>query len=583
MERCRKYRVETAPKVQAQTTIPQYSRPFPKPQPIQAKADEQELDQHNQQRFSHNILTALNNSSAAPQPAATGMPIMPKLTAGAVGDKYEQEADAVASQVVQQLNSPPDRMQRYGYGKKDEATFQRQPIAGAVQRVPGYGSDAEEETVRMKPMVQLKGASVGGVAPPDLEEAIQRERSRGQALADNIRNPMENAFGADFGGVRIHTDNTADQLNQSIQAKAFTTEQDVFFRQGAYAPQSKGGQELLAHELTHVVQQNGRSVQRSLLQRNVPNLIQRDDDESFSESTGNAIDICSSGADIVKGLSDTAGITSLAGNADALGDFTGDVATTLENSKFVYEAYKVGIPRTQEETLTTIQGVAGLAALTSSLDTYGTLLSYVTDTSSLISLGSYISEYNPIIGFIGSGTKTLRATQEGWALGYIRVDMDKIASDSSKPDSVKQTAQKLSAIAWEQGKGKYFDAGLNAADTLSNAGDPLSKGITQVATKSMGSSWGGWMVRKLAQSNRFTASYIDSYETAKQRAEQEAEQSKESLRLLALPTVNDGETEDVKKLYLAAKALKLDYFMDAIKTAVLGLPDGDKKTQLGSL
>jgi len=67
---------------------------------------------------------------------------------------------------------------------------------------------------------------------------------------------MEGAFGADFSGVRVHTDRTSDQLNQSIQAKAFTTGQDVFFRQGAYEPGSRGGQELLAHELTHVEQQN---------------------------------------------------------------------------------------------------------------------------------------------------------------------------------------------------------------------------------------------------------------------------------------------------------------------------------------
>ena len=75
---------------------------------------------------------------------------------------------------------------------------------------------------------------------------------------------MGKAMGADFSGVKVHTDSQADQLNQSIQAKAFTTGQDVFFRQGTYQPGSKDGQELIAHELTHVVQQNGGTVQRSL-------------------------------------------------------------------------------------------------------------------------------------------------------------------------------------------------------------------------------------------------------------------------------------------------------------------------------
>jgi hypothetical protein len=66
---------------------------------------------------------------------------------------------------------------------------------------------------------------------------------------------MEREFGADFGGVRVHTGAQADILARSIQAKAFTTGQDVFFRQGAYEPGLRGGQELIAHELTHVVQQ----------------------------------------------------------------------------------------------------------------------------------------------------------------------------------------------------------------------------------------------------------------------------------------------------------------------------------------
>jgi hypothetical protein len=75
---------------------------------------------------------------------------------------------------------------------------------------------------------------------------------------------MENAFGADFGGVRVHTDSTSDTMNRAIQARAFTTGKDVFFRQGEYNPSSRNGQELLAHELTHVVQQTGGVRQKSV-------------------------------------------------------------------------------------------------------------------------------------------------------------------------------------------------------------------------------------------------------------------------------------------------------------------------------
>jgi hypothetical protein len=82
---------------------------------------------------------------------------------------------------------------------------------------------------------------------------------------------MEKAFGGvDFSQVKVHNDAVSDQLNQSIQARAFTTGQDVFFRGGEYDPGSRGGQELIAHELTHVVQQNEGVVQRSLSKKPSP-------------------------------------------------------------------------------------------------------------------------------------------------------------------------------------------------------------------------------------------------------------------------------------------------------------------------
>ncbi|MDB9328485.1 DUF4157 domain-containing protein, partial [Nodularia spumigena CS-590/02] len=112
--------------------------------------------------------------------------------------------------------------------------------------------------------VQRQEAIGGGEASTDLESSINSARVGGQAIADNIREPMEVAFGADFSGVKVHTDGQSDQLNRSIQARAFTTGQDVFFRSEEYNPGSRGGQELLAHELTHVVQQNGGAVMRSL-------------------------------------------------------------------------------------------------------------------------------------------------------------------------------------------------------------------------------------------------------------------------------------------------------------------------------
>ncbi len=99
----------------------------------------------------------------------------------------------------------------------------------------------------------------GGPLPAALAERIEAKRGDGAPLDTGTRAAMEGPLGADLTGVRVHTDPEADALNQSVSAVAFTTGSDIFFRQGAYAPGSPGGDGLLAHELTHVVQQGGSS------------------------------------------------------------------------------------------------------------------------------------------------------------------------------------------------------------------------------------------------------------------------------------------------------------------------------------
>ena len=106
------------------------------------------------------------------------------------------------------------------------------------------------------------GREAGDVAAvaPDVEAAIGRSRHGGHALDGETRRTMESAFGMDFGDVRIHTDAKSDALNRRLSATAFTTGADIFFREGAYEPGTRGGRELLAHELTHVVQQEAATV-----------------------------------------------------------------------------------------------------------------------------------------------------------------------------------------------------------------------------------------------------------------------------------------------------------------------------------
>lgn len=125
----------------------------------------------------------------------------------------------------------------------------------AVQRlVLQRQGPEEEEEIQAKSDLHQVGLE-GGRVPRDVESAIQRARGGGQPLEGAVQKQMSETMGYDFSGVRVHIGQEADGLNQQLQAKAFTTGADIFFRRGAYDPGSGSGRELVAHELTHVVQQ----------------------------------------------------------------------------------------------------------------------------------------------------------------------------------------------------------------------------------------------------------------------------------------------------------------------------------------
>jgi len=126
---------------------------------------------------------------------------------------------------------------------------------------------------------QATGAPGGGELDPEVESSIQRARGGGHGLDGSVRAQMETSLGADLSGVRVHTGSEADRLNQAVSARAFTTGSDVFFRQGEYSPGSSTGRELLAHELTHVVQQDGAPVQAKLTLGPVDDPAEREADE----------------------------------------------------------------------------------------------------------------------------------------------------------------------------------------------------------------------------------------------------------------------------------------------------------------
>ena len=100
------------------------------------------------------------------------------------------------------------------------------------------------------------------------EDAANELASRsGAELPANVRQPLESQFDADFSQVRVHSDRAAAQATSALGARAFTVGRHIAFNQGEYKPASAAGQRLLAHELTHVVQQSGASVGRAVFKR----------------------------------------------------------------------------------------------------------------------------------------------------------------------------------------------------------------------------------------------------------------------------------------------------------------------------
>ena len=212
--------------------------------------------------------------------------IQPKLTIGQPGDPYEREADAMADEVVQKSlankaepavqpkcstcqgeedNAVLPKLQRMNKEEEDEIAtpkLQRMGEEGEEEVQMKSQTDhpegfVDEEEMMYNQPTQLKSSGGPAVASDELSDQITQHKGSGQPLEKETRGEMESAFGADFGNVRVHTGAASVQMNQDLNAQAFTHGSDVHFNSGKYDPGSTEGKRLLAHELTHVVQQGG--------------------------------------------------------------------------------------------------------------------------------------------------------------------------------------------------------------------------------------------------------------------------------------------------------------------------------------
>lgn len=226
--------------------------------------------------YSTEVVKGNNRSNAHVKPSQGSgkLSIQPKLTRGQPNDKYEQEADRVADQVVKTLPSQKPAIQKKCAACKQKEGVQTKPFLQKMEeeevQAKAFPSIMRMDEEEVQPKIQLKeeeeiqtkkDTNSSWVAPQKIQSKIGQSKGGGSPLPSSTKSFMESRIGVDFSKVRIHNDNNAHKLSTKLNAQAFATGNNIFFNQGKYNPETRSGKHLLAHELTHTAQQ-GKSVIR---------------------------------------------------------------------------------------------------------------------------------------------------------------------------------------------------------------------------------------------------------------------------------------------------------------------------------
>jgi hypothetical protein len=268
-----------------------------------------------------------SGSFFAPVNRAAVPAVQAKMTVGKTGDKFEQEADKMADKVMR-MPSPASSAKEEKIQRKADEQLQKAPAEEKIQKTarPEEVQKAADEKLQKKEEEALQKKSeqkeeIQKTARPEEvqkaadeklqkkeEEQVQRKgsdavpsvsfnaqsairnKTGGQPLSADVRHDMEGRFNADFSQVRVHSDAAAGKLSNQLSARAFTHRNHIFFSRNQYQPGTSEGKQLLAHELTHTIQQ-GHAVQRSpqVSTTITQPVIQREEDSSWLSQVGGAI------------------------------------------------------------------------------------------------------------------------------------------------------------------------------------------------------------------------------------------------------------------------------------------------------
>jgi hypothetical protein len=181
-----------------------------------------------------------------------GATLQPKMAVSTPGDDFEQEADAVADQVIRM----PVSTSGLPISRGCDATVHA-PNAERGEEMCPKSAAADFQTTHLQ---AKQATSRAPTVTPTVQTTIDRMRGGGSPLDKATRTFMETRFGYNFANVRVHTDARAADSSCALNASAFTVGQDIAFGPGQYIPNTYAGKRVLAHELVHVVQQ-GRAAQ----------------------------------------------------------------------------------------------------------------------------------------------------------------------------------------------------------------------------------------------------------------------------------------------------------------------------------
>ena len=178
--------------------------------------------------------------------------LQPALTIGAVSDPFEQEAERTADAVM----ATSDRHAAVAGGTTGIGASLMRVVRRALGKSePVTRKDDDDKSKQLQKSPAAAGAHDEAAMAPALESKIQRMTSGGEPLSRESRAFFEPRFGSDFSAVRVHTGGEAAAAATQINARAFTVGSHIFFAGGEYSPQSQPGKHLIAHELTHTIQQ----------------------------------------------------------------------------------------------------------------------------------------------------------------------------------------------------------------------------------------------------------------------------------------------------------------------------------------